>query len=62
VNAPTSDAYKPVTVRGVQAVAFSPAGSNWTSLMWQEKDSGIYVALRGKISVDEAVKIAEGLK
>ncbi|HET9493091.1 MAG TPA: DUF4367 domain-containing protein [Chloroflexia bacterium] len=56
------DAYKSVTVRGVDAVAFSPTGGEWTSLMWQEKDSGIYVAIRGKLTVDEAVKIAEGLK
>lgn len=56
------DAYKPVTVRGVDAVAFSPGGAEWTSLMWQEKDSGIYVAIRGKLSVEETVKIAEGLK
>jgi outer membrane lipoprotein-sorting protein len=56
------EAYKPVTVRGVDAVAFSPGGAEWTSLMWQEKDSGIYVAIRGKLTVEEAVKIAEGLK
>ena len=62
VNGRGSDAHKPVTVRGVEAVAFSPEGAGWTSLMWQEKDSGVYVALRGKLTVDEAVKIAEGLK
>ncbi len=51
-----------VTVRGVEAKAFSPSASGWTSLMWQEKDSHLWIAIRGKISVDEAVKIAEGLK
>jgi hypothetical protein len=49
-----------VTVRGVQAKAFSPKG--WTSLIWQEKGTGLWVAVRGKLTVDEAVKIAEGLK
>jgi len=51
-----------VTVRGVEAKAFSPSASGWTSLMWQEKGSHLWVAIRGKITVDEAVKIAEGLK
>lgn len=55
-------AIKEITVRGAKAVAFSPEGGNWTSLMWQEKGTGVFVALRGKLSVDEAVKIAEGLK
>ena len=30
--------------------------------MWQEKGSHLWIAIRGKITVDEAVKIAEGLK
>ncbi|HUP27184.1 MAG TPA: DUF2092 domain-containing protein [Chloroflexia bacterium] len=51
-----------VTVRGVDAVAFSPEGSEWTSLMWKEKGSDVSVAIRGKLTVEEAVKIAEGLK
>jgi outer membrane lipoprotein-sorting protein len=51
-----------VTVRGVQARAFSVPSSGWTALIWQEKDSGIWVAIQGKFSQDEAVKIAEGLK
>lgn len=55
-------ATKDVTVRGVTAKAFSPDGASWTSLIWQEKDSGLFVAIRGKLTVDEAVKIAEGLK
>lgn len=55
-------AMKKVTVRGVEAAAFSPEGSNWTSLMWQEQGSGIFVAIRGNLTVDEAVKIAEGLR
>jgi hypothetical protein len=51
-----------VTVRGVEAKAFSPTAGGWTSLMWQEKGSNLWIAIRGKITVDEAVKIAEGLK
>ncbi len=51
-----------VTVRGVQAKAFTLPSSGWTALIWQEKDSGIWVAIQGKFSQDEAVKIAEGLK
>jgi outer membrane lipoprotein-sorting protein len=62
LNDPTNQATQEVTVRGVTAKAFSPAGGNWTSLIWQEKASGLFVAIRGNLSVDEAVKIAEGLK
>lgn len=51
-----------VTVRGVQAKAFSPAGAGWTSLIWQDKGTNLWIAIRGKITVNEAVKIAEGLK
>lgn len=55
-----------LTVRGVDAVAISPPAAqgagNWTSLAWKEKDSGVYVVVRGKLSVEEAVKIAENLK
>lgn len=61
VNAPGSNAFKEVTVRGVKATAFSPDGAGWTSLMWQDT-TGISVAIRGKLSVEEAVKIAEGLR
>jgi hypothetical protein len=55
-------ATKEVALRGVKATAFSPAGGNWTSLIWQESNNGIWVAMHGKLSVDEAVKIAESLK
>jgi len=55
-------ATKQVPLRGVTATAFSPAGANWTALIWQEKNNGIWVAIHGKLSVDEAVKIAESLK
>lgn len=54
-----------LTVRGADAVAFSPqaqGASNWTSLAWQEKASGVYVVVRGKLSVAEAAQIAEKLK
>ena len=57
-----TDAVKEVTIRGVPAKAFSPDGANWTSLIWQEKDTGLFVAIRGKLTLDEATKIAEGLK
>ena len=55
-------ATKQVPLRDVTATAFSPAGANWTALIWQEKNNGIWVAIHGKLSVDEAVKIAESLK
>jgi outer membrane lipoprotein-sorting protein len=58
----SASATQNVTVRGVQAVAFSPESAEWTSLIWKEKSSDLMVAIRGKITVDEAVKIAEGLK
>lgn len=56
-----------ITVRGVDAVAFSPqaqgqGAGNWTTLAWKEKASGIYVVVRGKLSLAEAGKIAENLK
>jgi hypothetical protein len=60
VNKP--DALKDVQVRGVTGKAFSPDGSNWTALFWQEKDNGIWVAIHGKLSLDEATKLAESLK
>jgi outer membrane lipoprotein-sorting protein len=53
---------KDVPLRGTTAKAFSPDGANWTALSWQEKSTGIWVAIHGKLSLDEAVKIAEGLK
>jgi outer membrane lipoprotein-sorting protein len=62
VNGTGKDAIKQVTVRGVEATAFSPDGANWTALIWQEKDSDLWLAVRGKFSVEEALKIAEGLK
>jgi outer membrane lipoprotein-sorting protein len=52
---------KEVTVRGVKAVAFSPDGAGWTSLMWQDT-SGVWVHISGKLTVEETVKIAEGLQ
>jgi len=52
----------PVTVRGVQAKAYTMPNGGWTALVWQEKDSGVWVGIMGKLSQDEAVKIAEGLK
>ncbi|MEA2574016.1 MAG: hypothetical protein QOH93_1314 [Chloroflexia bacterium] len=55
-------AMKPLKVRGVDAVAFSPKDGGWTSLIWQEQGNGPFVAIRGNLTVDEAVKIAEGLK
>ncbi len=51
-----------LTVRGVQAMAFSPAGSGWTVLTWAEKGTNVNVAIRGKFTVAEATKIAESLK
>jgi hypothetical protein len=62
VNGSKTGAMKSVTVRGVQAKAFSPEGADWTSLIWQEKDTHIWVAVSGQLSLDEAVKIAESLK
>jgi outer membrane lipoprotein-sorting protein len=62
INGRGSDAFKEVEVRGVKAMAFSPQGSNWTAIAWQEKDSGMWVAIHGKLTVDETLKIAEGLK
>jgi len=59
---PDNGATKEVALRGVTATAFSPAGGNWTALIWQEKDNGTWVAIHGKLSLDEAVKIAESLK
>ena len=52
---------KEVTVRGVKATAFSPNGSNWTSLMWQDT-SGIWLHISGSLSVEETVKIADSLR
>jgi hypothetical protein len=60
VNKP--DAIKEVTVRGVTARAFSPEGAGWTSLIWQEQGTDLFVAIRGKLTLEEATKIAEGLK
>jgi len=53
---------KAVDVRGVKGRAFSPDGGKWTVLVWQEKDSGIWVSILGKLPLDEVTKIAEGLK
>lgn len=62
VNGEGTGAHKEVTVRGVQAIAFSPEGANWTSLIWQEKGSNVWVAIRGKLSLEETLKLAEGLE
>jgi outer membrane lipoprotein-sorting protein len=51
-----------VTVRGVQAKVVTMPNSGWTALLWQEKNNGPWVGIMGKLSQDEAVKIAEGLK
>ena len=61
LNGTGSGAYHEVTVRGVKAAAFSPEGARWTVLTWQET-SGLFVAVRGTFTVEEAMKIAEGLK
>lgn len=53
---------KDVDLRNAKAKAFSPDGGNWTALFWQEKTSGVWVAIHGNLSLDEAVKIAQGLK
>ena len=53
---------KDVTVRGVTAKAFSNADGTWSALVWQEKDSGPFVAVMGNITVDQATSIAQGLK
>ena len=53
---------KQVQVRGVTATAITLPNANQTVLFWQEKDGGIWVAIHGKVSLDEATKIAEGLK
>ena len=55
-------ALKEVTVRGVQGKAFAPEGSKWVALTWQEQGTGVSVSIHGKLSLDEALKIAEGLK
>jgi len=52
---------KEVTVRGVKAIAFSPDGTTWTSLMWQDT-SGVFVHISGNLSLDETLKTAEGLR
>jgi outer membrane lipoprotein-sorting protein len=56
------DAFKDVTVRGVQGKAFAPAGTEWVALTWQEQGTGVSVSIHGKLSLDEALKIAEGMK
>ena len=53
---------KEVDVRGVKARAFSPDGTDWTAMYWQEQNNGIWVAIHGKFSLAEATKIAQGLK
>ncbi len=52
---------KEVTVRGVKAIAFSPDGGGWTSLQWQDKSS-VWVHVSGKLSLEEVLKLAEGLR
>jgi outer membrane lipoprotein-sorting protein len=53
---------KDVSLRGVTAKAFGSADGKWTVLFWQEKESGLWVAVAGGISLDEATRVAEGLK
>ncbi len=53
---------KAVPVRGVTGSAFSPSAGTWTVLSWQEKSDAPFVTISGNISLDEATKIAAGLK
>ncbi|MBF6614853.1 MAG: DUF2092 domain-containing protein [Chloroflexi bacterium] len=53
---------KAVTVRGVAGSAFTPSTGTWTVLAWQEKSGTPFVTISGNVSLDEATKIAEGLK
>lgn len=53
---------KDVTVRGVTGKVFSPGDGSYTVLAWQEKGSNAFMSVYGKLSQDEALKIAEGLK
>lgn len=62
LNGTGSGAYQELTVRGAKANAFSPQGGNWTVLTWQEQATGLFLAVRGNFTVEEAAKIAEGLK
>ena len=62
VNGGADGGMKTVTVRGVQGKAFSPASGDFTALFWQEANNGPWVAIHGKVSYEDAVKIAEGLK
>ena len=62
LNGTGTGAYHELTVRGAKANAFSPQGGNWTVLTWQEQGTGLFLAVRGNFTVEEAAKIAEGLK
>jgi len=62
VNGGPNGGLKDVPLRGTTAKAFSPPTGDSTALFWQEKGTGVWVAIHGKISYEEAVKIAEGLK
>jgi len=62
VNAGPNGGLKDVPLRGTTAKAFSPPTGDSTALFWQEKGTGVWVAIHGKISYADAVKIAEGLK
>jgi outer membrane lipoprotein-sorting protein len=61
-NSGSAQALKVITVRGAQARAFAPEGANWVALTWQETGTDVWISIHGKLSLDEAVKIAEGLK
>ncbi|MEO6457284.1 MAG: DUF4367 domain-containing protein [Chloroflexia bacterium] len=57
----SASAMQKITVRGVEATVFSPEGAEWTSMMWRDK-SGLSITIRGKLSLEETIKLAEGLK
>ncbi len=53
---------KEVTVRGTTGMAYEDKTRRYVSLVWFEKAQGTLVTLDGKLALDEALKIAEGLK
>ncbi len=62
----SAGAIQKVTVRGVEATAFSPKGAEWTSMKWRDERgldrSALNITIRGKLSLEETIKLAEGLK
>jgi outer membrane lipoprotein-sorting protein len=51
-----------ITVRGVKGLVFEDKVRRYTSLVWFEKEPGIFMVVSGKLTLEEALKIAEGLK